>query len=291
MESNNIIDVISTTINTIFSNLFSSIDNELYGIIDDIIFIDKDIITDSHFENIIGSNASEGILLICNALIIGVLLYYGISLLFSHLTFSENIRPTAFIFRVIIFSILLNFSPFICELLIELISNISTAIRNIGEVLFNKEICFSSLIQQLNNVITLNSADFNIFSLNGLLKGFISIGLLNLIFTYSLRYIMIKIFTLLAPFAFLSLLLNNTKWFFTTWLRAFLSLLFMQILISLVLVITFSFNFSSNDLLSKILILGSIYAIIKANTFIKEIMGGISTDVSLNINKLRGGLS
>lgn len=291
MESNNIIDVISTTINTIFSNLFSSIDNELYGIIDDIIFIDKDIITDSHFENIIGSNASEGILLICNALIIGVLLYYGISLLFSHLTFSENIRPTAFIFRVIIFSILLNFSPFICELLIELVSNISTAIRNIGEVLFNKEICFSSLIQQLNNVITLNSADFNIFSLNGLLKGFISIGLLNLIFTYSLRYIMIKIFTLLAPFAFLSLLLNNTRWFFTTWLRAFLSLLFMQILISLVLVITFSFNFSSNDLLSKILILGSIYAIIKANTFIKEIMGGISTDVSLNINKLRGGLS
>lgn len=291
MESNNIIDVISTTINTIFSNLFSSIDNELYGIIDDIIFIDKDIITDSHFENIIGSNASEGILLICNALIIGVLLYYGISLLFSHLTFSENIRPTAFIFRVIIFSILLNFSPFICELLIELISNISIAIRNIGEVLFNKEICFSSLIQQLNNVITLNSADFNIFSLNGLLKGFISIGLLNLIFTYSLRYIMIKIFTLLAPFAFLSLLLNNTRWFFTTWLRAFLSLLFMQILISLVLVITFSFNFSSNDLLSKILILGSIYAIIKANTFIKEIMGGISTDVSLNFNKLRGGAS
>lgn len=291
MESNNIIDVISTTINTIFSNLFSSIDNELYGIIDDIIFIDKDIITDSHFENIIGSNASEGILLICNALIIGVLLYYGISLLFSHLTFSENIRPVAFIFRVIIFSILLNFSPFICELLIELISNISIAIRNIGEVLFNKEICFSSLIQQLNNVITLNSADFNIFSLNGLLKGFISIGLLNLIFTYSLRYIMIKIFTLLAPFAFLSLLLNNTRWFFTTWLRAFLSLLFMQILISLVLVITFSFNFSSNDLLSKILILGSIYAIIKANTFIKEIMGGISTDVSLNFNKLRGGAS
>lgn len=289
MESNNIIEIISLTINTIFSNLFSSIDNELYGIIDDIVFINKSIITDKHFENIIGTNASNGILLICNALIIGFVLYYAVSYLFSHLTFSENVRPTAFIFRIIIFSILLNFSPFICETLIELVSNISLAIRYVGETLFDTEICFSSLIQKVNNIITIDNTNFNIFSLNGILKSFISIGLLSLIFTYSLRYIMIKIFTLLAPFAFLTLFLHNTKWFFNSWLKAYLSLLFTQILISLILVVTFSFNFSSDDLLSKILIIGSIYAIIKTNTFTKEIMGGISTEVSLNINKLRSG--
>lgn len=289
METNNIIEIISTTINTIFSNLFSSIDNELYGILDDIIFISKDIITDSHFENIIGTSTSQGILLICNTLIIAFILYYSISLLISHMTFSENIRPTAFIFRTVIFSILLNFSPFICEILIELVSNISLGIRNIGEVLFNKEVCFSTLIQEINNVISINNTDFNLFSLNGLLKSFISIGLLNLIFTYSLRYIMIKIFALLAPFAFLTLFIRNTNWFFTAWLKAYLSLLFMQILVSLILVITFSLDFSSNDLLSKLLIIGAIYAIIKTNSFIKELMGGISTEVSLNINKLRGG--
>jgi len=289
LENNNIIEIISTTINTIFSNLFSSIDNELYGVIDDIVFINKDIITDSHFESILGTNTSEGILLICNALIIGFILYYGVSLLFSHLTFAENIRPTAFIFRVIVFSILLNCSPFICELLIELISNISLAIRNIGETLFHKNICFSTLIQDLNNIISMDTTNFNIFTLNGLLKGIISVSLLTLVFTYSLRYIMIKIFTLLAPFAFLTLFLHNTKWFFSSWLKAYLSLLFMQILISLILVVTFSLDFSANDLLSKILLIGSIYAIIKANTFIKEIMGGISTDISLNINRLRSG--
>lgn len=289
MENNNIIEIISATINTIFSNLFSSIDNELYGIIDDIIFINKDIITDGHFQNILGTNTSEGILLICNALIIGFILYYGVSLLFSHLTFSENIRPTAFVFRIIVFSILLNCSHFICELLIELVANISLAIRNIGETLFDKEICFSTLIQELNNVITMNTTNFNLFSLNGLLKGIVSVSLVTLVFTYSLRYIMIKIFTLLAPFAFLTLFLHSTKWFFSSWLKAYLSLLFVQILISLILVVTFSLDFSSNDLLSKILIIGSIYAIIKANSFIKEIMGGISTDISLNINKLRSG--
>lgn len=289
MGNNNITEIISMTINSIFSNLLSSIDNELYGIIDDIVFIDKSIITDKHFENIIGSSTSEGILLICNALIIGFLLYYGITYLFSHLTFSQNIRPTTFIFRVIVFSILLNFSPFICECLIELISNISLAIRNIGENLFNKEICFSTLIQELNSVININNTSLNIFSLSGILKAILSIGLLNLIFTYSLRYIMIKIFTLLAPFAFLSLFLHNTKWFFSAWLKAYLSLLFLQIFVSLILVIVFSLNFEQNDLFSKLLLLGAIYAIIRANTFVKEIMGGISTDISININKLRSG--
>lgn len=289
MENNNIIEIISSTINTIFSNLFSSIDNELYGVLDDITFINKSIITDIHFENIIGTTASTGILLICNSLIIGFVLYYAISLLFSHITFSENIRPTAFIFKIVIFTILLNFSPFICEKIIELNSNISLAIRNIGETLFNKEICFSTLIQELNSIISVNNTNFNLFTLDGLLKGFISISLLNLIFTYALRYIMIKIFTLIAPFAFLALFLIKTKWFFSTWIKAYLSLLFVQILISLILVITFSFNFSTNDLFSKILIIGSIYAIIKANLFIKELMGGISTDISTNIKNLRGG--
>lgn len=289
MENINIIEIITLTINTIFSNLFSSIDNELYNIIDDIIFINKDIINDKHFENIIGSTTSSGILLICNSLILGFILYYAVSYLFSHLTFSENISPTVFIFRAIIFSILLNFSPFICEILIELISNVSLAIRNIGENLFNTEICFSTLIQKLNNIITIDTTDFNVFSLNGILKGFISIGLLSIVFTYSLRYIMIKIFTLVAPFAFLTLFLHNTKWFFTSWLKAYLALLLPQILISLILVLVFSFNFTTNDLLSKILIIGSIYAIIKTNTFIKEIIGGISTEISLNINKLRSG--
>ena len=65
MENNsNITSTIITTINTILQNLFSSIDNNLYEILDDITFISSDIINESYFENILGTSASNGILLI-----------------------------------------------------------------------------------------------------------------------------------------------------------------------------------------------------------------------------------
>ena len=41
---NNISQIIFNTINNLFSSLFSSIDNNIYSILDDIIFIDKDIL-------------------------------------------------------------------------------------------------------------------------------------------------------------------------------------------------------------------------------------------------------
>ena len=54
---------ISETINSIFSNLFSSIDNNLYTILDDITFLSSDIIDDSHFDEILGTQTSVGIIL------------------------------------------------------------------------------------------------------------------------------------------------------------------------------------------------------------------------------------
>lgn len=77
----NITEAIIQTINTIFQNLFSSIDNNLYSILDDITFIDDSIINDSYFEKILGISNNSGILLISNSLLLGFLLYYCIKLL------------------------------------------------------------------------------------------------------------------------------------------------------------------------------------------------------------------
>ncbi len=46
----NLISLITDTINIIFSNFLSSIDNTLYGILDDITFVTKDILNDSYIE-------------------------------------------------------------------------------------------------------------------------------------------------------------------------------------------------------------------------------------------------
>ena len=136
-NSSDITSIIIETINTILGNLFASIDNNLYTILDDIIFISSDIIHDSYFEKILGTSASNGILLISNALLFGFLLYYAVKYLFSHLTFSQVESPIQFVFKAVILGTIINFSFFFMEQILDLLSMITLAIRNIGEILFN----------------------------------------------------------------------------------------------------------------------------------------------------------
>ena len=72
--------------------------------------------------------------------------------------------------------------------------------------------------------MTIDTATLNLFSLDGLIKSVLSVSLLSLVFSYSLRYIFVKVFILLAPFAILSLCLQNTSWFFKAWFRNLFSL-------------------------------------------------------------------
>lgn len=280
------IENISNIINSVFSNLFSSIDNSLYNILDDITFISSDILNDSYFASIMGNQTTAGIILICNSLVLGFIIYHAITSLLTNITFNKTLSHGKFFLRLVVFTILMNFSPFLCSVILDLVSIVCLSIRNIGEILFNKNICFSSLIQEINSVIYINSSSVNIFSLEGIIKAFISVGLFNLVFSYSLRYILVKLLILISPFAIICLISEKSAWFFSSWLKAILSLLFIQIVVSLILLLIFSLDLSSQDLLTKLLLLGSIYALMRANTFVRELIGGISSDVSINFRNL-----
>ncbi|MCI9039652.1 MAG: hypothetical protein HFJ29_07290 [Clostridia bacterium] len=283
-ETSSLTNSIIQTINSIFQTLFSSIDNNIYKVLDDLVFIDNDILSSSIFEKIFGTNTSNGLLVIANSLLIGFSLYYAIRLLYSYYMNLQIERPYQFIFKLLIFGIVMNCSFSICRQFLELNSLISESIQSLGMNLFHHEVSFSELITQLNKAVSLEDAKFNIFSFDGLLKGFISISLFNLIFSYSLRYVLVKLFILLTPFAILSLVNQSTSWFFKTWFRTLLSLLLQQSLISLILLLLFSVNLSSTDILSKLLCIGGMYALIRANSYMRSLIGGISTDVSNHIN-------
>lgn len=282
----NVTTTILETINTILGNLFSSIDNNIYTILDDITFISSDIIYESYFEKILGTSASNGILLISNSLLFGFVLYYSIKYLLAHFTYKQTENPAQFIFKAIIFGICLNFSYFLIEIVLDLFSNITLAIRGIGEILFNKNICFAELILEINNTISVDTSSLDVFSLDGLIKASLTMSLLNLVFTYSFRYVMIKIFILLTPFAILSLILDSTSWFFKAWLRNLFSLLFIQIIVAIVLLILFSMDYSSNNLMTKFIYVGAIYALIKSNSFVRDFIGGVSTTFTQNVENL-----
>ena len=282
----NITSTILETINTILGNLFSSIDNNVYTILDDITFISSDILYDSYFEKILGTSASNGILLITNSLLFGFLLYYSIKYLMAHFTYKQTESPMQFIFKAIIFGICINFSYFFIEIFLDLFANITLAIRGIGEILFNKNICFAELILEINNTISVDTSSLDVFSLDGLIKTSLTMSLLSLVFTYSFRYVMIKIFILLCPFAILSLILESTSWFFKSWLRNLFSLLFIQIIVAVVLLILFSMDYSSNNLMTKFIYVGAIYALIKSNSFVRDFVGGVSTTFTQNVENL-----
>lgn len=285
-----ITQTIIDTINSIFNNLFSSIDNNLYSILDKLLFINEDILKESFLENLLGDSFSKSLLIIANSLLFGFSLYYCFKLLFSHFSYIEIEKPHQFIFKLLIFGICINCSYFICEKILSINYLISSSICEVGKNIFNMDISFSNLLLELNSIISIEQSSFNIFSVDGLIKSFISLGLFNLVFSYSLRYILLKVFVLITPFAFLTLVNRSTSWFFKTWIRSFLSLLLLQSFVSIILIIIFSLNFNSKDLFSKFLYIGGIYALSKANSYIRELIGGISTDISTNFSGISNKL-
>ena len=287
-NTTNITQVIIDTINSLLNTLFSSIENSVYETLDDLAFISTDILDNTIFQKLFGYHYNNGLLIIANSLLLAVCLYYCFKLVYSHFTGIQIERPYQFVFKLLIFGIFINCSYFICEMFIYFTSLISDAIRSIGSNILGEEISFSSLISNLNSVVTVDSTSLNVFSLDGILQSLISISFINLLFTYSLRFIMVKVLILIMPFALLTLINSSTAWFFKAWLKIFLSLLFIQPFISITLLIVFALDFTGTDIMSKVLCIGAIYALIRANTYVQHFIGGISTNVSQNLSLMRG---
>lgn len=291
MEQNaNMSQVVIDTINTIFSNLFKSIDTNLFKILDDLTFINSNILEDKYFGKIFGNSVASGILLIANSLLIGYILYYSVKYLFSNFTFSKIENPIQFIFKLVIFGIAMNSSFYILQQILDINFNICSAIRSIGEDLFRQSISFSKLIENINSNLKIVEDNINVFSVDGIIKGTTTISLVNLVTVYAIRYVTVKLLILISPFAILSLCLENTSFFFKLWFRNLFSMLFIQIIIALILLILFSVDYNSNDLMTKFIYIGGIYCLLKANTFVREFMmgTGISTNVQNNIGLVKG---
>lgn len=182
----------------------------------------------------------------------------------------------------------MNSSFFLCEQVINLNALLSSSIREIGKNILHTDICFSNLINILNSIVIIEEDARTFFSIDGIIKTIVSVGFINLIFIYSIRYVLIKVFVLISPFAILCLSTHSTTGFFKAWFKSILSLLLLEILSSLILIVMFSIEYSPTDLVSKILFIGSIFALMKVNNYTRDILGGINIDVQNSMYALRG---
>jgi len=276
------------------SNLLSSINENIQKYLDDLVFINPGIT--KNIIPILGTNAFSGINLICNSLIYGFLLYYAISYLLSHITYTQIEKPFQFIFKLLLCAIALNFSEFLCTSVISLFSTISEIILDLYTTQSFSDVSFSAFLDNVIPTDYFATNSFNLFNFDGILKSTISFGFLSLSVSYAVRYILLKVLVILAPFAILSLCSNKTSSFFKSWLKSFFAMLFLQILVSIILVVCFIIDGAAPlSLPSQLLHLGMIYSLFKANSFVKEFIGGLSTDVNLSLpnlaTMLKGGSS
>ena len=274
-ETVNLTSLICDSLNSIFFRFFSSIDNTVYSCLDNILFINSDIINNSKFQNIFGTDSTNGFLLIANSLILGVLIFYILKYTISHLTYNSIDSPYQFIFKSIVFVACINSSLWICEQIISLISLISDTICNLGLSLFGTNITFYNLLSKINSLIYLNVENFDIFTFDGIIKFGSTLCIIYILFTFSVRFILCKILILISPFAFVSLITNQFDGFFKGWLKEFLTLLLVQVFISIVLVLGFSLDFYANDILSKLTYLAILIIISKCNYNVKNLFNYI----------------
>lgn len=147
-----------------------------------------------------------------------------------------------------------------------------------GGKFLHTDICFSRLVNISDSIIKIEGNTANVFSIDGIIKTIVSIGFLNLVFVYAIRYILLKVFILISPFAILTLSMRSTSVFFKSWLKCFISLLFIELFASFILIVIFSIEYSATNLVSKLLFIGSIFALMKVNNYVRDLIGGIGID-------------
>lgn len=272
----NIIDVVQETVNSLLNSLFNSINDAVFPLLDEIVFVNKDI---ASMENLFGTSISNGVLILANCLLTAFVLYYSIRLLLSHFNGNRIDSPYKFFIKTIIIAIIMNFSLDICSTCIDTTYQISTFFCELGNEVLDKKISFTSFTSEIQK--NLNSGG-NIFSLDGILASTLYISSFSLIMNFALRYVLIKVLIILSPFVVLCLINQSSEPFFKSWFKSFFALLILQVIVSIILLISFTLaKETSNLLFNNILLVGAISALLKSNQFVRELIGGLGIEANL----------
>ena len=277
--------VIIDTINTLCQSLFSSVEEAVFPLLDKLVFIREDIATTHYLERIIGTDTNTGLLVLANALLFAFIIYYSARLIMSPYSGQPVESPYQFFIKSIFIAIFMNCSLSICITIVSATSDITDFVSSLSNNIFKTSATFSSLIEMIDS----SKANFNVFSINGILSGVLSMSSLSLIISFALRYIMVKVLILLSPFAILCLLNHTTTGLFKSWYKCFLTLLILQILISLIMLLPYAIiKETTESPMRELLLVGTIMALLKANGYVKEIMGGLG--ISNNFQTGIGGI-
>lgn len=273
-------------INEVLNKIIKSIDKDIFSLMDKLITISPKIFSDTILSK---KELINSIYIFANSLIVGFLLYYAVSSLLAAYSGKEVIGIGRYIFKIIICTILLNNSMFICQQIVNLIYLVNQTISSIGKEIFSQDISFVSLYKKLNDISSIKDADY--LTLDGIIKGMTSFGAISLLISYAIRYVQIQLLILVSPIVILCVVSGATYGIFKGWLKMFLSLLFLQFFINFIILIAIGIK-GESEIFNKIIFIGCMYSLYKANELCKEFISyiGAYSDISSGINNIKGGV-
>ena len=106
-------------INTMFSNLFSSIDNGIYTLLNDIVFLDSSAVITDSIQNIFFSDKFN-LLILANILVGCIFTYKIIKIVISLYTSQDTQFPYIYVIKSVTIIISMNCCLFICQQILEI---------------------------------------------------------------------------------------------------------------------------------------------------------------------------
>ena len=218
---------IFNNLNDILTVFYSSIKSEGYKFIDNISIISIDIFSKEPLKSLSTGKNINNIILILNAIISGIILYYVFKNIISLYSNTSINNIYYFIVKIIIISIISSNAFDICKEIVDINYFLSDITKSFLEEVSNEKIDYRFLE---DNISTLD--DFFKFAdkrgINGLKDIMVCIFILALVAFFSVRYFIINICIILSPILFLCLISNRSKIYFYIWLKIFVFNLLIQ---------------------------------------------------------------
>lgn len=271
MEANDII----TNLNYLLEKVFKSIEGEIFKTLDKLTIIGPEILKEEPIKNIVFENKVNGLVIIANTLILFFVIYYVFKQLIGIYNGNKIESIYVFIIRIIIVCIIVNFSYYICKEILNIFGILGESIDTYASDVINKKVTFENLKDSIINIENIINTD--LVSLDGIIKGIISFGSVSILISFSVRYVTVIFLIIISPLAFVCLSSNLTSGIFNMWVKMLIVNLTLQIGIKLLIFIPLAYK-NQNDIIYKIILVGTISLIYKFNIFIKELLARISNE-------------
>lgn len=272
MEQSSIIE----NINSLLTKIFLSVETKIFSVLDDITYVSENILKNEPLKNM-KLEDKETICLVISSFIIFLIIIFVVYKFLNMYDSSSNNNLYIYMFKLIICAILSSMSVYILSEILKLNSLFTDVIKNIGEDITGYNISFDSLKDIVKNMEDYMTEDF--VSLDGVIKGLVSFGMITLTINLSIRYVTILFLIFISPVAFILAASANTFLIFKNWLILFITELLVQDLIYALLIIPLSFK-SKEEYMFKIVLIGSIYLLYRVNNFSSKIFANVGNKVS-----------